>query len=272
MKKRVIGLCLVMVLSFSSCAVEQEVAVKPTALSTATPTIVPTIAPTEVPTEIPAATPTLETTLEPTPTPKQQPPLLQQMLTKEGLSFETLPCKQLVLVVAEGTTCTLYTYEREEDGFWKKVLSAQGYVGKKGLTNDHKEGNGTTPAGFYKLGFAFGHDANPTGNYPYRQITEGSYWVDDPASQYYNQWVTQDQEKDWTSAEDLWKIKTEYALAVLIEYNYGANTVPGKGSAIFLHVGDKATAGCVAISKAKMEALLQWLEQGEEPHIIITTK
>ena len=96
--------------------------------------------------------------------------------------------------------------------------------------------------------------------------------MDDPASQYYNQWVTQDQEKDWNSAEDLWKIKTEYALAVLIEYNYGANTVPGKGSAIFLHVGDKATAGCVAISKAKMEALLQWLEQGEEPHIIITTK
>ena len=269
MKKRVIGLCLVMVLSFSSCAVEQEVAVKPTALSTATPTIVPTIAPTEVPTEIPTATPTLETTLKPTPTPKQQPPLLQQMLTKEGLSFETLPCKQLVLVVAEGTTCTLYTYEREEDGFWKKVLSVQGYVGKKGLTNDHKEGNGTTPAGFYKLGFAFGHDANPTGNYPYRQITEGSYWVDDPASQYYNQWVTQDQEKDWNSAEDLWKIKTEYALAVLIEYNYGANTVPGKGSAIFLHVGSKPTAGCVAISKTNMKALLGWLEEDATPYILI---
>lgn len=271
MKKRWIALCLLMVLGFSSCAVGQEVAVKPTVLPTVTPTITPTIAPTETPTPELTPEPTLEPTVEPTPspTPKQQPPLLQQMLSKEGLSFETLPCKQLVLVVADGTTCTLYTYEKGEDGFWKKVLSAQGYVGKNGLTNDHKEGKGTTPAGFYKLGFAFGHEAVPTTKYPYRQITEGCYWVDDPASQYYNQWVTQDQEKDWNSAEDLWKIKTEYALAVLIEYNYGVNTVPGKGSAIFLHVGSKPTAGCVAISKANMKAVLGWLEEEATPYILI---
>ena len=133
-----------------------------------------------------------------------------------------------------------------------------------------KEGDKKTPAGIYAMGFAFGLDSDPTDNYTYRSITDDSYWVDDPDSAHYNRWVEGTEDKDWDSAEALGRIRTEYALAVLIEYNYGSRTVPGKGSAIFLHVDDGTTAGCIAIPKSDLKSLLKWLDKDKDPHIIIS--
>lgn len=227
--------------------------------SVATATSTPTPAETPAPTETPTSTGI-----------SAQPPLLTKMAAKQGTSLEALDCQQLVLVATSGSDCKLYTYECNQNGLWSMVTGTRGYVGAKGVTENKREGDQKTPAGIYALGFAFGHDANPTGNYPYRKITSDSYWVDDPDSEYYNQWVTGTAGKEWDSAENLWSIKTEYALAVLVEYNYGNATVPGKGSAIFLHVGDKPTAGCIAIPKSDLKELLGWLDEDKMPHIIIS--
>ena len=183
-----------------------------------------------------------------------------------------MDCEQLLLVAADGSSCKLYAYELGTDGIWTKVLGTRGHVGKNGVSASKKEGDKKTPSGIYPLGFAFGHDSNPTNNYSYRQIRSDSYWVDDPDSRYYNQWVDGEEDKDWDSAEALGRIKTEYALAVLIEYNYGSHVVPGKGSAIFLHVDDGTTAGCVTIPKDDLKTILQWLDKDKDPHIIISVE
>lgn len=250
------------------------------------------LAPTAAPQETPAAsTPAQETpaptasapqeTSSPTPDPTaspeptalpEQPPLLERLATERGVSLDKLSCDQLVLVAASGSSCRLYAYERGSDGIWVKVLGASGHVGKNGVTDSKREGDKQTPAGLYALGFAFGHDDNPNPDYPFRAITSDSYWVDDPDSSHYNQWVEGTADKDWSSAENLGRIKTEYALAVVVEYNYGSSTVAGKGSAIFLHVGSESTSGCIAIPKSDLKSLIKWLDDDKSPHILIANE
>ena len=237
----------------------------PAAVLTPEPTPVTTVEATPVPTATPAPSPTAM------PAP-EQPPLLAALAQKQGRDWEDMDCTQLLLVAAEGSSCKLYAYERGEDGIWVKVLGTRGHVGKNGVTDSKKEGDKKTPAGIYPLGFAFGHDSDPTNNYPYRSIQSDSYWVDDPDSQYYNHWVDGEENKDWDSAEALGKIKTEYALAVLIEYNYGRSVQAGKGSAIFLHVDNGDTSGCIGIPKGDLKTILKWLDKDKDPHIIIANE
>ena len=235
---------------------------------TATPEPEPP-APTPEPSQTP--TPTLSPTPSPTESP-EQPPLLDRLAKERGISLETLSCEQLVLVAASGSSCRLYAYARGSDGIWVKTLGTSGRVGKNGVTDEKREGDKKTPAGLYALGFAFGHDDSPNPDYPYRAITSDSYWVDDPDSSHYNQWVEGAADKDWSSAENLGRIKTEYALAVVVEYNYGSSTVPGKGSAIFLHVGSESTSGCIAIPKSDLKSLIKWLDEDKHPHILIASE
>lgn len=88
--------------------------------------------------------------------------------------------------------------------------------------------------------------------------------MDDPESQYYNQFVSTDSvDADWSSAEHLIEEKTAYAYAIAIDYNRYPNCVPGAGSAIFLHCSNgRATAGCVSIPQNKMIFVLQNLRPG----------
>lgn len=204
--------------------------------------------------------------------PSEQPPLLDRLAKERGVSLDGLSCEQLVLVAASGSSCRLYAYERGSDGIWSKVLGTSGHVGKNGVADSKREGDKKTPAGLYALGFAFGHDENPNPDYPFRAITQDSYWVDDPDSRYYNQWVEGATDKDWASAENLGRIKTEYALAVVVEYNYGSSAVAGKGSAIFLHVGSESTSGCISIPKSDLKSLLKWLDDSKSPHILIASE
>ena len=61
-------------------------------------------------------------------------------------------------------------------------------------------------------------------------------------------------------------------LAVAVEYNYGSSAVPGRGSAIFLHVGSKPTSGCISLPKSDLTALIRWLNADADPHILIASK
>jgi L,D-peptidoglycan transpeptidase YkuD (ErfK/YbiS/YcfS/YnhG family) len=47
--------------------------------------------------------------------------------------------------------------------------------------------------------------------------------------------------------------------------------VPGRGSAIFLHVAVGATAGCVSLPETELVRLLRWLRPSAHPAIHIGT-
>jgi L,D-peptidoglycan transpeptidase YkuD (ErfK/YbiS/YcfS/YnhG family) len=60
------------------------------------------------------------------------------------------------------------------------------------------------------------------------------------------------------SAEHLWRRDSIYDLIVVVGYN-DAPVVPGKGSAIFLHIARpdySPTAGCVAFSRRDLVTIL----------------
>ena len=69
-----------------------------------------------------------------------------------------------------------------------KVFSTKAFIGKNGITNDKREGDGKTPVGKYNLGIAFGtHDEVKFSNYI--KTNENLHWVDDVNSKLYNQLV-----------------------------------------------------------------------------------
>lgn len=202
---------------------------------------------------------------------ENQPPYLTQILNKDGISYNDLGTSQIVLTVADGSSATVYCYEKGDDGLWKLVdgiSEIPGWVGSEGVSTETSEWVAVTPKGLWNLGFAFGNCENPGTSLEYRDVTENVYWVDDPNSASYNRWVEWSEDADWSSAEHLCEIP-QYAYAVNIEYNY-ENPVPGLGSAFFFHCGDSPTSGCVAVYQDNMVNILRWLKPGAK--ILITTE
>jgi hypothetical protein len=61
----------------------------------------------------------------------------------------------------------------------------------------------------------------------------------------------------------------------VIDFNYGSLKVPGRGSAIFLHIAPPdggGTAGCAGIPENELVNLLRWLEPSQNPRIMIGTE
>jgi L,D-peptidoglycan transpeptidase YkuD (ErfK/YbiS/YcfS/YnhG family) len=172
------------------------------------------------------------------------------------------------------TTGTLDWWEKS-GSTWKKAGTAPARFGAKGLTPGatRKQGTNTTPTGLFGLPFGFGNSAAPAGTtLSYRAVTSTSWWCEDNASTSYNRWVSP-LPKDCraSESEQLAHYPTQYAHAVVIDFNY-ARPVKGRGAGIFLHVnGTGATAGCVSVSAGSMSRILAWLKPGAEPHIAIGT-
>lgn len=99
------------------------------------------------------------------------------------------------------------------------------------------------------------------------QITNDSYWVDDPNSVYYNQHIEGLENKDWESAEHMIDYTTAYEYGCVIDYN--THAVYNAGSAIFFHVSYSPTAGCVGTDKTMMLEYLSVLDKSENPYIAI---
>lgn len=134
-----------------------------------------------------------------------------------------------------------------------------------------REGDRRTPVGLFALGTAFGRDLPdtlPSLRWPWRSVTSNDYFVDDPASPFYNRWVTSSnaQPSPWASAERL----DRYGLGLVVEHN-STHTEPGAGSAIFLHdwSSPKApTLGCTAMERSALVTLLGWLEPNAHPLLL----
>lgn len=209
----------------------------------------------------------------PSPTDSGQPPLLTTLVAKAGYRFEDFNFSQLVLVAAGDTGyATLYCYDKGDDGLWKlsaDIGAVDGFVGRNGVRGNKQEGDGTTPTGLYSLGYAFGNSPKPETALEYRPVTTESYWVDDPGSLYYNQWVEGKDEADWTSAEHLADNVKTYAYAVVVNYNMAPDTVVGAGSAVFLHCKTQPTSGCIAAPTDNILKILKWLKPADNPHMLI---
>ena len=137
-------------------------------------------------------------------------------------------------------------------------------LGRSGLAATKREGDGGTPTGDFPLReIRYRPDRIPppsTKGLAVRplQVTDG--WCDAPADPAYNQPVRLPYP---ASAEKMWRDDHLYDLLAVIGYN-DAPTVPGRGSAIFLHVARDGTPptrfapteGCVAVRLEDLLAIL----------------
>jgi L,D-peptidoglycan transpeptidase YkuD (ErfK/YbiS/YcfS/YnhG family) len=144
-------------------------------------------------------------------------------------------------------------------------------LGKGGVVpgNAKREGDGATPAGVWKLRDGFWRSdrlAKPSGPLAFSPIAPDMVWDDDPASPAYN---TLQRRAPADHPERLMRADHVYDIVVPLGFN-DRPVVPGRGSAIFLHVardGYTPTAGCVALACADLLAVLASL--GPEPEIEI---
>jgi L,D-peptidoglycan transpeptidase YkuD (ErfK/YbiS/YcfS/YnhG family) len=182
--------------------------------------------------------------------------------------------RQVVVVTVKNysthvATLTGYTVTGNK---WVRTYSTvAAVVGHNGVTSHKREGDGKTPLGTYPLLFAFGYYPNTFTRMPYRQCTRDDFWVNDPTSPHYNEWVHG--KPNATSFEVMRRRDNLYEYGVVIGYN--AKRIPFRGSAIFIHEwrnSGRGTSGCVAISRTNLIKLLKWLNPKEHPQIVIKVK
>lgn len=143
-------------------------------------------------------------------------------------------------------------------------------VGKAGIAADKREGDLRTPIGRFPLRSCYYRPdrvALPRTSLPLIPLSEQDGWCDDPAHPLYNQPVKL---PFGASHEKLWREDHCYDLIIPLGYNDNP-VIPGKGSAIFLHVmhdDGRATEGCVAVVK---EALLRLLPRLSRETVLVVS-
>ncbi|HLY44940.1 MAG TPA: L,D-transpeptidase family protein [Stellaceae bacterium] len=141
---------------------------------------------------------------------------------------------------------------------------ARAACGRHGVVADKCEGDGASPAGIFPLVRAYyraDRIAPPACGLAVTALRPQDGWVDDPADPRYNKYVTLPYP---ARHEALWRDDGLYDLVVVVGYNTDP-AVPGRGSAIFLHVAapDFApTAGCIAIARDALSRLMALLGPG----------
>ena len=131
-------------------------------------------------------------------------------------------------------------------------------VGRGGLAQHKQEGDGATPVGRFPCREVFWRPdrlARPVTALPTRLLRINSGWCDASHDALYNRPVTLPYP---ARTEALWRDDHIYDLIVPLGYNDDP-PVPGRGSAIFLHVaraGFRPTEGCVALALADLLAFL----------------
>ncbi|HMK96735.1 MAG TPA: L,D-transpeptidase family protein [Acidimicrobiales bacterium] len=188
-------------------------------------------------------------------TAKAVPPLgagtrADQLITVEAAGVGT-PVAELELWQRAGACWA------REAGPWPAL------IGRNGFSSHHREGDGTTPVGTYRLGATVYCDRpNPGYRGPYHRLVCGDWWDEDPTSREYNtfQHVACGQPPPFGGdSEALWTETQYYPALVVVEYNVNP-AVPYAGSGIFVHASTGVpTTGCVSIHLPDLWALLRWL-------------
>jgi L,D-peptidoglycan transpeptidase YkuD (ErfK/YbiS/YcfS/YnhG family) len=136
--------------------------------------------------------------------------------------------------------------------------------GRNGVRADKREGDGMSPAGRFSLLCCYYRPdrlAAPRTGLSLIALRPEDGWVDDSGDLQYNRLVSLPYP---ASHEDMWHDDELYDLVVPTGYNM-ERPVPGRGSAIFLHVATpdfQPTAGCIAIARDALLELLPRLGPG----------
>ncbi|MCX7821006.1 MAG: L,D-transpeptidase family protein [Brevinematales bacterium] len=184
---------------------------------------------------------------------------------------------QAILVLGNDITnkdAKVYLAEKEENKWRLLSTNFNATIGKNGFARvgEKKEGDGKTPSGIFKVGFTFGYADKADTKMPYRQATTNDFWVDDVSSPLYNQWVRGKPEAK--SMEKMRRSDHLYKWGIVVEYNMSP-IIPGKGSAIFVHVWRKPfspTTGSISLSEEDILYIFKWLEPGKNPVVVMGTK
>jgi L,D-peptidoglycan transpeptidase YkuD (ErfK/YbiS/YcfS/YnhG family) len=131
------------------------------------------------------------------------------------------------------------------------------WVGKEGLVvaADKREGDNKTPVGIFALRGVWvrADKINVSVNLPVTISGRDDGWCDDVNdTANYNKPVKLPYAG---SHEVMWRNDDYYDVVIDIDYNRGLIRV-GAGSAIFMHIKEEPTAGCVAVSKTDMLEIL----------------
>jgi L,D-peptidoglycan transpeptidase YkuD (ErfK/YbiS/YcfS/YnhG family) len=142
-------------------------------------------------------------------------------------------------------------------------------VGHGGIGTKMREGDNITPVGTYPLRrilYRADRITKPRAHLPLRKIAYDDGWCDAPNDAAYNRLV----KRPWrASNEAMWRSDHLYDVVVVIGFN-DAPVVPGKGSAVFLHLARPdfgPTEGCVAFARADFVRLLGAIDR--DTHIVI---
>ena len=192
--------------------------------------------------------------------------------------LETGSATQLITLVARTRASTqgalrLWT---KRGGCWRQTSGPwTAWLGEHGTSPAKREGDRRTPTGVFGfLRTMYGVAPSPGTQYPYRRLVCGDWWVEDPASPFYNRFhhVRCGSTPPFrTKSEDLSRSTTAYQHLAVIAYNTSP-VVPGRGSGIFLHVSTgRPTLGCVSLPLPRLVATLRWLRPAASPLIAIGT-
>lgn len=131
-------------------------------------------------------------------------------------------------------------------------------LGRSGIAADKIEGDGSTPAGRFpirRLYYRPDRVREIACSFPALPISPADGWCDEPGDPNYNRLVTLPYP---ARHETLWREDALYDLLLVIGHNDDP-VVPGKGSAVFLHLAQLdygPTEGCVAFARADFVRLL----------------
>jgi L,D-peptidoglycan transpeptidase YkuD (ErfK/YbiS/YcfS/YnhG family) len=144
-------------------------------------------------------------------------------------------------------------------------------LGRTGVTPaaDKREGDGASPAGVWPIRrvlYRPDKGGPPPTSLPVAAIERDDGWCDDPGDEAYNRPVKLPHPG---SFETMWRDDDLYDLVVVLGHNDDPPRAP-MGSCIFLHLakpGYLPTEGCVAVTRADLEALLAAARPGDAVEI-----
>lgn len=143
-------------------------------------------------------------------------------------------------------------------------------LGKNGISNKKKEGDGITPRGTFKLTKLFYREdkiKNIRTNIKRVKIKKNMGLCDDPKSKFYNKLVKLPSK---FSHEKLYRKDNIYNIAVVLDYNLNP-IIKNKGSAIFIHVTKKnykGTQGCIGLKQKELIKLIRVVKRNQKIRII----
>lgn len=153
----------------------------------------------------------------------------------------------------------LYVQRRREG--WQVKYGVNTYrcaIGKNGVAQNKREGDGATPIGCWPLRYVLFRPDRlepPQTHLAVRALAPQLGWCDDPKDPAYNQAVSLPYAG---RHEVLWRDDPLYDVIVVLGYNDDPIYV-GRGSAIFLHIARddfSPTEGCVAMAEKDLLQVL----------------